>query len=114
MNLVIRFEDDGDDFLLEKPRIDPEVVAAAADQLLVYDVGLVDILMIVVVLDQRERPVDSPARNRCGSDPVVDQPCGTSTGSRHHNCARISHVDPQLRHDAAAFSASVNARALIE
>ena len=50
MHLVIGVEDDGDDFLLQQAQIDLEIVIVAADELRIYHLRFVDVLVVVVVL----------------------------------------------------------------
>src|ERR1700756_2011898 len=84
MHFVVSVENYGDDLFLQKAQIDLEIVAVMADQPGSQHLGLVDVFVIVVVLDQSEGVVDSRARNEGGADPVMDQTTwyfhGPSTG----------------------------------
>src|SRR5579859_1879005 len=53
--------------------MDHEVVAFTPNKLRVNHLRLVDVLVVVVVLDHFEYPLDSRIRNERSSDPVVDQ-----------------------------------------
>src|SRR6516165_7107239 len=73
MYVVIGVKYDCDDFLLEKSQVDLEIFVATAHQLGVAHLGLVDILVVLVVLDQRQGLVDRRAKSECRSDPSMNQ-----------------------------------------
>ena len=72
MHVVIGVKYDRDDFLLEKSQVDLEILVVIAQQLGVYHLRLVDILVVVLVLDQRQGLFDRPAQSKCGSDPIMN------------------------------------------
>ena len=72
MNVMIGVEHDGNDFLLEQSQISLKIIALTADQLRGNDLGFIEVLVVVVVLDERQRAVQSRARNEGGAHPVVN------------------------------------------
>jgi len=74
VHVMIRIEDHCQDLLLDKSQVDLEILVVLADHPLRNDLGFVDVLMIIVVLDQRQHVSHSCASNEGGGDPIVDQP----------------------------------------
>ena len=92
MHVVVGVEHDGNDLLFQQPQEDLEIVAVVRDQLRVHHIGLVNIFVVVVILNQREGVGDGCARNERGGDPVVNQ------AIRHFD-GRVPR--PQLRSDVS-------------
>ena len=72
MHVMIGIKHHRDDFLLEKSQVDLKILVVIAQQLGVYHLRLVDILVVVVVLDQRQGLFDRRAQSKCGSDPIMN------------------------------------------
>ena len=54
-------------------KVDLEIFAVIAHQLGVDHLRLVDILVVVVVLDQRQGLFDRRVQSKCGSDPIMNE-----------------------------------------
>src|ERR1035438_2742984 len=84
-----------------------EVVSMAADQAGSQHFGLVVVLIVVVILDERESLSQRDARNEYRADPIVDQSAGNCKGvlgvailDRQLPLANLSHplrffINPQ-------------------
>ena len=67
MHVVVGVEHHGDDFLLQQPQKDLEIVAVMADQLRIHHVGLVNILVVVVILNQGKGVGDGGTRTNAAA-----------------------------------------------
>jgi hypothetical protein len=73
---VLCIEHHGDDLGPAKAQEDVEVIAVSRNQPRALRVGRVKLLLVVVVLNQRERLIERGLRNERCSDPVMDQAVG--------------------------------------
>src|SRR5581483_1468753 len=75
-DLMIGIENHRNNLLFQEPQIDIEIVAFTPDKLRVDYLGLVDVLVIVVFLDDCKYFSNARIRNERGCDPIVDQTVG--------------------------------------
>ena len=65
--VVVGVENDSDEFLFQKPKKNLEVVAVMADQLRFHYLWRVDVLVIIVILNQRNNLLYGHAGNEYGA-----------------------------------------------